>query len=342
MPLYEIDLSQKKTYYVACDDQLIYVEEYGCHDGIPAVFFHGGPGQGFSADKAGYFNPQWYRIILIDQRGCGQSLPQKNLENNTTQLLLNDADHIRHVLGIDKWVIAGNSWGAALALLYAEKYPEHVLALILRGTFLADAEEVFRDDSFAARSKPDAWLRFKEQTHELLVTYLIDETLFKDTPLTDRYTAIYYYLFMHHTFSVRQQAAAVMRSWINQIIALTPWMESDTLPDEAQVNAATIEFHYSKHHYFLEPHFILNNLETIAHYKIHVYLIHGTKDLMCSPSNADAIQQRLPVELVMRYDVLAGHTAEVATVESTISATNSIYIELLPSLQDQAVFPTFL
>ncbi len=244
MPLYQIDFTQKKEYKIKCDKQLIHVEEYGNPAGIPAVFFHGGPGQGFSPKKAGYFDPKKYRIILIDQRGSGKSLPTNDLQSNTTDLLLNDAEHIRQVLGVDQWVIAGNSWGAALALLYAEKYPEHVSGLILRGTFLARSEESLSDDSPASLAQPDAWKDFKSKTQDLLTTFHIDETLFSDYSEAEKREAIYHHLLTQDDFSIRQKATAVLDVWLNHIMALSPFPENEPgqLPDESDVNAATVDF----------------------------------------------------------------------------------------------------
>ena len=280
--LYTIDITQKKTYKIRCDSQLIHVEEYGNIEGIPAVFFHGGPGQGFSAKKAGYFDPEKYRIILIDQRGSGQSMPKNSLEENNTLSLLEDADHIRQTLNIEKWVIAGNSWGAALALLYAEKYPEHVYALVLRGTFLAQSEESLSEGSRAAQEQPEAWMAF------------------------------------------------------NHILALSPLLDFDEYPSEEDVDATTVEFHYSKNHYFLEKNKIIEDINIIVEHNIPIHLIHGNKDLICSPSNADAIQRCLPEHLVTRHDVIAGHMGESVTDDATIIATDSIASMIL--MEDSRAF----
>lgn len=331
MPLYQIDFTQKKEYKIKCDDQLIHVEEYGHHAGIPAVFFHGGPGQGFSEKKAGYFDPNKYRIILIDQRGSGKSLPANDLQNNNTELLLNDAEHIRKVLGIDQWVIAGNSWGAALALLYSEKYPERVSGLILRGAFLARNEEALSDNSRASLAQPNAWIDFKSKTQDLLTAFHIDEALFNGYPETEKRVAIYHYLLTQDDFTIQQQATAVLAGWLNHIMALSPFPENEPgkLPDEDDVNAAIIEIHYSKNHYFLEENQILNQIAPIIQHKIPVHLIHGTKDLICSPENSDELQKLLPANQVTRYNVLAGHVGEAVTDDATVLATESIACSII-------------
>jgi len=113
----------------------IYFEQSGNEDGLPVIFLHGGPGSGCNENHRRYFNPDKYRIIIFDQRGCNRSTPNGCAENNSTQDILNDIESIRNKLNIEKLILFGGSWGATLALLYAEQYPQRVSAMILRGTF---------------------------------------------------------------------------------------------------------------------------------------------------------------------------------------------------------------
>lgn len=119
------------------DTHTLYVDESGSPEGLPVVFIHGGPGAGCDAQSRRYFDPNLYRIVTFDQRGCGRSTPHASLENNTTWDLVADLERIRKHLGIDKWVLFGGSWGSTLALAYAQTHPERVHGLILRGIFLA-------------------------------------------------------------------------------------------------------------------------------------------------------------------------------------------------------------
>lgn len=116
---------------------VLYVDESGSPEGLPVVFIHGGPGSGCDAHSRCYFDPNLYRIVTFDQRGCGRSTPHASLENNTTWKLVEDLEAIREHLGIDKWVLFGGSWGSTLALAYAQTHPDRVHAMILRGVFLA-------------------------------------------------------------------------------------------------------------------------------------------------------------------------------------------------------------
>ena len=120
----------------------VYYEECGNPQGKPAIFVHGGPGGGCSADHRRYWDPKVYRIILFDQRGCGRSKPHAELRGNTTWDLVADMETIRQKIGIDKWQVFGGSWGSTLALAYAEKHPERVTELILRGIFLVRDKEI--------------------------------------------------------------------------------------------------------------------------------------------------------------------------------------------------------
>jgi len=117
----------------------LYVEECGNPRGVPVVFLHGGPGGGCEPYHRQFFDPQVYRVILFDQRGCGRSSPHAELAANTTQALVADMERIREHLGIDRWLVFGGSWGSTLALVYSETHPARVSGLIVRGIFLKGA-----------------------------------------------------------------------------------------------------------------------------------------------------------------------------------------------------------
>ena len=119
---------------------MVYWETCGNPEGIPAVFVHGGPGGGCSADHRRVFDPERYRIVLFDQRGCGRSLPhawepRADLSMNTTWHLVADMEALREHLGVERWLVFGGSWGSTLGLAYAQSHPQRVLALVLRGVF---------------------------------------------------------------------------------------------------------------------------------------------------------------------------------------------------------------
>ena len=148
------------------DDQQIYYEVSGNRDGKPAVYLHGGPGGGSSPNQRRVFDPAMYRIVLFDQRGCGNSLPhasapQADLSVNTTWHLVADMEKLREHLNVEKWLVCGGSWGSTLALAYAETHPTSVSELVLRGIFtLRQSELDWFYEGGAAAVFPDLWEGF--------------------------------------------------------------------------------------------------------------------------------------------------------------------------------------
>ena len=136
----------------------LYFEESGNPKGKPVVFLHGGPGGGTDPKQRRFFDPDKYRIVLFDQRGCGKSTPYASLEENTTWDLVSDIEKLREHLGIERWQVFGGSWGSTLALAYAEKHPDRVTELVLRGIFLLRKKEIdwFYQEG-ASIIFPDAW-----------------------------------------------------------------------------------------------------------------------------------------------------------------------------------------
>ena len=143
------------------DGHSVYVEQCGSPDGYPVLVLHGGPGGGCSHVMRQFFDPRFYRAVLFDQRGCGRSRPYACVEANTTHHLIRDIESIRKALGIDRWILFGGSWGAALALLYSQRHSDRATHLVLRGVFLMTPSEL---DWFygggAAAFWPDQWSRF--------------------------------------------------------------------------------------------------------------------------------------------------------------------------------------
>ena len=140
------------------DGHSVYFEECGNPEGEPALLVHGGPGGGSNPTMRRFHDPNHYRIILFDQRGCGRSVPHASLEENTTPHLVSDMERLRTELGIDRWQVFGGSWGSTLGLAYAQAHPSRVTELVLRGIFLLRKQEI---DWFYQRGAsalfPDAW-----------------------------------------------------------------------------------------------------------------------------------------------------------------------------------------
>ncbi|MDE0113701.1 MAG: prolyl aminopeptidase [Albidovulum sp.] len=149
------------------DGHSLYLEQCGSPIGAPVLVLHGGPGGGCNSAMRYFFDPAAYRAILFDQRGCGRSRPNASVAANTTQHLLGDIEKIRNELGIDRWILFGGSWGASLALLYAQMHPERVAGMVLRGVFLMSSSELcwfYRGG--AAKFWPSEWEQFVEPIPE--------------------------------------------------------------------------------------------------------------------------------------------------------------------------------
>lgn len=253
------------------DGHEIYIEQSGDPNGEPVVVFHGGPGGGSSPFMRRFFDPQHYRIILFDQRGCGHSKPFSCVERNTTWDLVRDIEKIRDFLGIDRWIVFGGSWGATLGLIYAQAYPQIVSALVLRGVFLGREEELeWFYGGGAGRFWPELWQEFSEaipknERHDLISAY--HARLF----CGDKTTEVEY--------------AQLWYGWENALASIETVGRLGA-PNSEQAHAfARLEAHYFKNRLFLSAEQeILKNMHKIQHIK--GVVVQGRYDLICPPKSA--------------------------------------------------------
>lgn len=144
------------------DGHSVYYERVGTPGAKPAVFLHGGPGGGISADHRRLFDPARYDVLLFDQRGCGRSTPHAGLEANTTWHLVDDIERLRALAGVARWLVFGGSWGSTLALAYAQKHPGRVSELVLRGIYtVSQAELDWYYQYGVSEMFPEKWARFQ-------------------------------------------------------------------------------------------------------------------------------------------------------------------------------------
>ncbi len=299
------------------DGHCIYFEQSGNVNGLPVIFLHGGPGSGCNENHRRYFNPEKYRIIIFDQRGCHRSKPNGCVENNTTQKLLADVDSIRNELHIEKLVLFGGSWGATLALLYAEQSPQHVAAMVLRGTFLARRSDF---DWFAGgingvnRIFPDYWQEFM--------------SIFDEAEKANCLGALHRRIFSDNR-EMQLEAAQAWSLWAGRIVTHSLQLDEPYVVDEDDngklLDDVKIEIHYAKNRYFIKENQILDNLAAIP--DLPITIIHGRKDLTCLPEASWSVHQSrinsnmTKSTLVMVSD--AGHLAgEPAMVDTLVSATD--------------------
>jgi proline iminopeptidase len=293
---------------------VLYVEECGTPEGIPVLFVHGGPGAGCSPKHRCFFDPMAYRIVLFDQRGCGRSTPHAELTDNNTEALIEDIEAIRKALGIEQWLLFGGSWGSTLSLLYAQRYPERVLGLILRGIFLCRRQDLlwFYQDG-ASHVFPDYWQSFVAPVA---------------APERGDMMRAYYKLLTGSNELARMGAAKAWSGWEAQCATLKPdnqLYEQFTDPRMA-LALARIEAHYFVNDAFLEPNQIIAGAHRLK--GIPGVIVHGRYDMVCPFDNAFALHEAWP-ESDLQIIRDAGHSAmEPGITDALIRATNRFAREL--------------
>ena len=285
-------------------------ERSGNPNGIPVVVIHGGPGGGGQPSYRRYFDPSAFDIIQFDQRGCGQSTPHAELEDNTTQALVGDIEQLREHLGIETWHVFGGSWGSTLSLIYAQHHPQRAISLVLRGIFMCRKSELrwFYQDG-ASHIFPDAFEPYRNHIPEAEQDDLI---------------TAYYSRLTSEDADVRRAAAKEWTRWEMATSRLFPdpeYLEKAEDLDFA-VAFARIECHYFINAIFVEEAHILNNVASIQH--IPTVIVQGRYDVVCPPRSAWELHKALPQSrLVMVSD--AGHSmGEVSIARELVSATNNL------------------
>jgi proline iminopeptidase len=295
------------------EPHLLYVDESGQPDGLPVLFVHGGPGAGCDALSRRFFDPELYRIVTFDQRGCGRSMPHASLQNNTTADLIADMERIREHLGIEQWVLFGGSWGSTLSLAYAQTHPERVLALILRGIFLCRPEDFrwFYQEG-ASRMFPDYW-----------------EDYLAPIPSAERGDLMQAF---HKRLTgddeiAQMQAARAWSMWEGRTASLRPNPQLVERFHDRALSIARIECHYFVNQAFLEPGQLLRDMPKIAH--LPGVIVHGRYDVICPLDNAWALHKAWPnSELQIIRD--AGHAAsEPGIADALVRAADQIARRLL-------------
>jgi len=275
----------------------LFYEESGNPEGKPVVFLHGGPGGGTNPQMRRFFDPRRYRIVLFDQRGCGRSTPHASLEQNTTWDLVEDTEKLRAHLGIERWQVFGGSWGSTLALAYAQRHPERVTELVLRGIFLLRRSELdwfYQSSEGAAALFPDLW-----------------EHYIAPIPEDERYDMMgAYYRRLTSTDAAERVAAA--RAWsiwegATSHLRTDPGYVAKFRDAEYAAAFARIECHYFVNGGFLESDDqLLRDVPRIRH--IPATIVQGRYDVVCPMRSAWHLHRAWPeAELVVVPD--AGHSA---------------------------------
>ncbi|KAI9294170.1 prolyl aminopeptidase serine peptidase [Neoconidiobolus thromboides FSU 785] len=279
------------------DVHTLYYEQSGNKDGLPVVFFHGGPGGGVGDRDRRFFDPKVYHIILFDQRGAGNSTPSFCLEENDTWSIISDIEKLRNHLKIEKWVVFGGSWGSTLALAYAETHIQRVHGLVLRGIFLLRDEEIeWFYQKGASHIYPDQWEGYlapipESERHDLLTAY-----------------------YKRLTGDNEEERVKCAKAWSTWEMA-TSRLRVDQKGIERASNDiwslafARIESHFFINKGFFKPNQLLENAHIIRDSKIPVTIVQGRYDVVCPAKSAWDLKKVLPeAELHIVED--AGHSAK--------------------------------
>ncbi|AKG20416.1 prolyl aminopeptidase [Calothrix sp. 336/3] len=302
--LYPAIAPYNQGYLQVSDIHRIHYQESGNPQGKPVVLLHGGPGGGCHPVYRQYFHPQKWRLVMFDQRGCGQSTPHAELRENTTWDLVSDIEKLRQHLGISDWVVFGGSWGSTLSLAYSQTHPENCTGLILRGIFMLRHKELqwFYQEG-ASNIFPDAWQEY-----------------LKPIPPAERgdMLSAYYQRLTSPDTKIRLQAARAWSIWEASTSKLLP--DNDLKKQFGDSNFADafarIECHYFVNRgFFTTEDQLLTNVDKIRH--IPTVIVQGRYDVVCPMISAWELHQVFPEsELIVVPD--AGHSMSEPGIRSAL------------------------
>ena len=286
----------------------IFYEQCGNPEGKPCVILHGGPGGAINATMRRFFNPDKWRMVLFDQRGCGKSKPNASLDDNTTWSLIADIERLRVHLGIEKWTVFGGSWGSTLALAYAIMHPDRVDALVLRGIFLLTQKEVsWFYQGGASMLFPDAWAHY-------LAPIPLEER--------DDLLSAYHRRLTHPDRNIQAQAAQAWSQWEGDTLSIRGPEARPSKFNEIDfaIAFARIECHFFANRGFMdEDGWILKNIHKIR--QIPGWIVQGRFDVVTPMESAWALKTAWPEA---RFDLVwdAGHAStEPGIVDGLVRAT---------------------
>ncbi len=295
------------------DGHTIYWERCGTPGAKPAVFLHGGPGGGCSADYRRQFHPEKYDVLLFDQRGCGRSVPHADLNANTTWHLVADIERLREMIGVDKWLVFGGSWGSTLALAYAETHPEHVTELVLRGIYTLTKPEIDWYYQFgASEMHPEKWEKYIAPVPE--------------AERGDMVTA-YNKLLTGDDIEKRYEAAKAWALWEGTTSTAfpKPGAEEHYGDGKFALAFARIENHYFYNLGWLEDDQLVKNVGKIRH--IPAVIVGGRFDMPCPAKYAYRLHKAWP-EAEFYIIEGAGHAASEPGIRDRLIRATDQYAGL--------------
>jgi proline iminopeptidase len=290
------------------DGHLVYYERSGKPGAKPAVFLHGGPGGGISPDHRRLFDPELYDVTLFDQRGCGRSTPHAGIEANTTCHLVADIERLRAIAGVEKWLVFGGSWGSTLALAYAQRHPERVSELVLRGIYTVTRAELNWFYQYGVSEMfPEKWERFQAPIPEAERQDMMGAYRKR---LTD------------NDPTVQIEAAKAWSTWEGETITLLPRPDVSAVHSDGHfaLAFARLENHYFIHDCWLEEGQLLRDVEKLR--AIPGTIVHGRYDMPCPVRYAYGLHKAWP-EADFHLIEGAGHAfSEPGILDQLIRATD--------------------
>jgi proline iminopeptidase len=287
------------------DGHALYYEVSGNPKGKPILFLHGGPGSGTQPLQRRFFDPARYRIILLDQRGAGQSTPSGSLEANTTRHLVADIETLRRHLDIARWVVFGGSWGSTLALAYAGAHPEACVALVVRGIWLGRKRDIDWWIYGLNRIYPDYWEAFAGHLHPWERDDIVEA---------------YYRRLIDPDPKIHMPAAIAWRGFDQRVSSLLP-NENDPAPPGARTLAvARIENHYVRHRAFLEDSELLRGIGRFR--RVPGVIIHGRLDMIAPVDGAFALARAWPEAKFILVEGESHSTSDPGIRHALLDATD--------------------
>lgn len=266
----------QETFIEVGDGHTLYVQEWGNPKGTPVIFLHGGPGNGCHDRNKMQFSAAWHRVIFMDQRGCGRSLPTNSIEHNTTSDLVEDIEKVARHFGLQRFVLYGGSWGSCLALAYGLAHPKRVQAMVVTGIFTASrAEMEYFDRGGFADFFPDVW-----------------ESLLTDVPKDQQQHPLTYHFRQIHGKD-SQAAARSAHAAASMERALLQLDDRFTPEPFSEFDSATvrIESHYLSQGCFLPDRHIFEKAHTLT---MPIWIVQGRYDMVCPGKTAYELHKRLP------------------------------------------------
>lgn len=306
------------------DGHSLYIEECGNPVGIPILYLHGGPGAGVNPKVRRYFDPNRYRIILFDQRGAGKSRANDILKSNSTEDLIADIEKIREHLKINKWSLFGGSWGSTLALAYSIEYPENVEAMILRGIFLAEG-----NDLKMYSPQVPYWSGAPLFRNELFLEFFPNKNEWGDLTAHDLLGRIFNDLNSNDIHKKRRATKIWIAFGNANFYAGTPSALAFPSDEEADGyhKKALIEVHYALNNYFMLDREILSHVSLSRLQKIYTTIVHGEKDRITAPESARRLHEKLPHSSLL-IAAGSGHAMDEAPIRSALIQATTCLAEL--------------